>query len=329
MAEICAIVASSHSPMLSTSAELWLTRADGDHELYPSEWDAAVRANAATFAEHSTPEALSQAEQWVTDGVARVARILQDARPDYVLIVGDDQDELLPPGMTVPMTISTADTLSCPGLTKEELSKLPEHRLAAVASQGRDADRSYLISDQAMPLAVAMGAAGEPVALLQRQIPGTRFGHAFSFVVHRMLGRNMEIPLLPVILNTFLPRVQPSVARCLDFGTALGRSIADGLEGRVAVVASGGLTHRMIDRELDGMVVDALRTGDLRRMAEVPDSRFTNGKRADGNGEIKNWLTVAAAAAECGWKPEYVDYRPLYRSQAGTGVGAAFAAWTS
>lgn len=328
MAEICTIVATSHSPMLSIPADLWLDRIDGDRESYAAEWDAAVRANATTFEAHSTPEALAESEAWVAAGIQRLADTLKAADPDFVIIVGDDQDELLPPGVTVPFMTSTAESLFCSGLSEAEVSALPGYRRAAIDSQGRDADRSYLISDQALPLATALGAAGEPVGLLEVQMPGTRFGHAFSFVIHRLLNRNMSLPIIPIMLNTFLPRVQPSAPRCLEFGTALGRCISEQLEGRVAVVASGGLSHRMIDRSLDDLVVDALRSNDPQRIADVPDKSFTDQKRADGNGEIKNWLTVAAVAKVCGWQSEYVDYRPLYRSPAGTGVGAAFAEWS-
>jgi hypothetical protein len=44
-----------------------------------------------------------------------------------------------------------------------------------------------------------------------------------------------------------------------------------------------------------------------------------------GTSEIRNW--IAAAGALEGLDMHVVDYVPSYRSEAGTGVGMAFAVW--
>jgi hypothetical protein len=325
--ELCAIVATSHSPMLVIPGELWPTRADGDRELFADRWDAAVRDKADLVGPLLTSDALADGEAWCAAGLRTLSTVLAEARPDVVVVVGDDQDELLPPGVTFPVGICAAETVFSRGITAAEFEALPDHRKAGIKSHGREVDRTYRISKDSLPLALALADAGHPMGLVERQLDGTRMGHAFTFVVHMLLGGNMEIPILPVMLTTFLPRVQPSAADCLAVGAAIGACLTDVVDGRIAVVGSGGLSHRMVDPELDDLVVDALLHGHLEKVAEVPEDRFTDRVHEDGNGEIKNWLTTAALARAGGWVPESIDYRALYRTRAGTGVGAAFGQW--
>jgi hypothetical protein len=57
---------------------------------------------------------------------------------------------------------------------------------------------------------------------------------------------------VPIILNVHFPHNTPKVQRCLELGRALARAIAtfDGYK-RVALMASGGLTHFVIDEDFD------------------------------------------------------------------------------
>ncbi len=55
----------------------------------------------------------------------------------------------------------------------------------------------------------------------------------------------LDIPIVPVVINMFAPPL-PSLQRCRDVGTAIGAAVAgDGEDKRVAVIASGGLSHRL------------------------------------------------------------------------------------
>ncbi|MGC4959388.1 hypothetical protein ACLQ2P_39860 [Actinomadura citrea] len=56
---------------------------------------------------------------------------------------------------------------------------------------------------------------------------------------------DLDVPIVPIVINMFAPPL-PSLQRCHDLGAALGRAIAaDGAGKRVAVIASGGLSHRL------------------------------------------------------------------------------------
>jgi aromatic ring-opening dioxygenase catalytic subunit (LigB family) len=127
---------------------------------------------------------------------------------------------------------------------------------------------------------------------------------------------------VPVAVNAYFPPNQPSPARCHAVGRALRRAIESWDEdARVAVVASGGLSHFVVDEELDRGVLDALSSHDRDALAALPAWRLQS-----GSSEIRNWI-VAAGVLE-GLDMATVDYIPLYRTVAGTGVGAAFVQWS-
>jgi 3-O-methylgallate 3,4-dioxygenase len=126
-----------------------------------------------------------------------------------------------------------------------------------------------------------------------------------------------------VFINTFYPPNQPTAGRCFEFGRALGRAILSWPENlRVGVIASGGLTHFVIDEAFDAQVIEAMLTGNAASLASVEEAMFQS-----GTSEIKNWIAVAGIMAEAGLKMRLVDYVPCYRSEAGTGSAMGFACW--
>ena len=86
-------------------------------------------------------------------------------------------------------------------------------------------------------------------------------------------------------------------------------------------MASGGLSHQILDPDLDATLLDAL-------MEKKPDNlcSLPREKLQLGTSEILNWV-VAGGALEA-LDMTLVDYIPGYRSMAGTGTGLAFAYWT-
>ena len=87
-------------------------------------------------------------------------------------------------------------------------------------------------------------------------------------------------------------------------------------------MASGGLTHFVIDEDLDRTVMSAMKTGDEDALAKLPENLFKV-----GTAEIKNWYPGDRRDERR--RPEYhqVDYVPCYRSEAGTGNAMCFAYW--
>nr|WP_281376503.1 2,3-dihydroxyphenylpropionate 1,2-dioxygenase [Actinomycetospora corticicola] len=55
----------------------------------------------------------------------------------------------------------------------------------------------------------------------------------------------LDVPVVPVVVNMFAPPL-PSLRRCAALGATIGRVLrSDGLDRRVALIASGGLSHRL------------------------------------------------------------------------------------
>lgn len=55
----------------------------------------------------------------------------------------------------------------------------------------------------------------------------------------------LDVPVVPVVVNMFAPPL-PSLRRCAALGASVGRVLrADGVDRRVALIASGGLSHRL------------------------------------------------------------------------------------
>jgi 3-O-methylgallate 3,4-dioxygenase len=150
---------------------------------------------------------------------------------------------------------------------------------------------------------------------------GRGVGHAFGIMERKLMDPPGSIPVVPLFVNTYWPPNQVPVSRCYDLGLAVRRAIDSfPADLRVAVVASGGLSHFSTDEELDRRVLDACREGDERALRELPPE-LLNG----GNSEIRNWIAVAGACQ--GLDLTFEEYIPVYRTAVGTGIGLAFAHW--
>jgi OH-DDVA oxygenase/3-O-methylgallate 3,4-dioxygenase len=147
-------------------------------------------------------------------------------------------------------------------------------------------------------------------------------GHAFGFV-YRQVMRDRVVPHVPVVTNTFFPPNQPTARRCFELGRAIGASLAQwNSDVRVAVIGSGGMSHFVIDEELDARVIQAIATRDEAALTGIPESWLQS-----GSSELKNWIAAAGALFQTQLTGELVGYQPCYRSEAGTGTANGFVAW--
>lgn len=162
---------------------------------------------------------------------------------------------------------------------------------------------------------------GFDVACLDALPEGAVLDEAFSFC-YKWLFDNRPIPIVPFFLSRDLPN-QPTANRCVDLGLALREQIlACPLPLKVGIVASGGLSHQVVDEELDRLVVNSLVAGDIESLRGIERAQL-NG--APGTPEVLNWLAVGAAMSP---KPmTLLEYQPCYRSLAGTGHGVGIAVW--
>ncbi len=145
-------------------------------------------------------------------------------------------------------------------------------------------------------------------------------GHAFSFLYRRILP-GTKLPMVPVMVNTYYPPNQPTPKRCYTFGQAVRRAIESwDSNKRVALIASGGLSHVVIDEEIDAMVIDGLKNKKPEVLFQLPRKKLRG-----GTSEILNWVALAGAMEARELK--YFEYVTTYRSPAATGCGMGFAYW--
>ncbi len=67
--------------------------------------------------------------------------------------------------------------------------------------------------------------------------------HGISHAIQYLL-RDLDVPIVPIVVNVFAPPL-PRVERCAELGVAVRRAIETFPARRVAVIGSGGLSHRL------------------------------------------------------------------------------------
>lgn len=148
--------------------------------------------------------------------------------------------------------------------------------------------------------------------------------HAFAFIYHQIMQDDVP-PNVPIILNTFYPPNQPSMRRCIQLGQSLFKAIqAWDSDKRVAIIASGGLTHFVCDEELDEKFIELFRNYDFEGLAQIDNRSYQS-----GTSEVKLYVPVMVAMAQLGYAMNLVDYVPVYRTEAGTGEGFGFFYWSA
>ncbi|HSE88208.1 MAG TPA: extradiol ring-cleavage dioxygenase [Candidatus Binatia bacterium] len=149
------------------------------------------------------------------------------------------------------------------------------------------------------------------------------FDHATMLPLH-FLNPNMAVPVVPVIINT-LTAPMPTPKRCFSFGQFLGRKLA-GSEKRVAIIATGGLSHwpgeakhGKINIPFDRKFLDTLITGDRAKLTDYTHDEI-NVEAGSGGHEIRTWIALAGAVPN--WKATLLAYEPVVPWATGCGLVA-------
>ena len=322
MAKIVLGLATSHSPMLSAPVELWTTGFGAKDAIDPrlGDFQELRRRNGARVAQELNPDKILERHHAVQGGVAALADTLNRYSPDVVLIIGDDQYELFREDHVPAVNIHWGDTIE---RAPVKLENVPAFRRASMWAYYPERPEKYPCNAALARHVIESLIDREFDVSHTRVVPPDReIGHAFTFVVRRLM-MNRIIPQVPVMLNTYYPPTQPTLRRCYALGRALQAAIESWDEEKsVAIIASGGLSHFVVDEELDRGMLAAMEKKDAAAICRWPESKFQL-----GSSEIKTWVVVAGAMEESALQMHVRDYLPCYRSDGGTGVGAAFAEW--
>jgi hypothetical protein len=274
----------------------------------------------ASMADELGPETQSERYERAQEALRKLSAVVAAHRPDVLVVVGDDQDELFPENALVP-AISLALTPSLIDRPVDFATLPPIRRKSMWAMHGEEEVSFRVDTTLSEHIATELTADGFDVAVLRSQPETRSLGHAWTFIRRRIVD-DWNMALVPIFLNTYFEPNRPTPARCVSLGASITKAVAN-YPGdiRVGVIASGGLSHFVIDEPLDRRILDAFKTGDTELLAGESPQQFTS-----GTSEILNWITVGSALRD--FEFELIDYVPAYRSLAGTGCGFAFGVWT-
>ncbi len=318
MAKIVLGLGTSHSPQLSVRANQWSLMREKDERDPRMDYQGLLKRAKAGIDEELTESKMQERDDSCLWAIGELGRMLKEARPDVVVIFGDDQheqfnDDNMPTfaiyhGKSIPVVRHSGRNTSAWKAAEEKGwaetvpqypagSELAEHLIKALSDNEFDVTRCNRLREE------------------------IGVGHAFSFLYRRILP-GCNLPMIPVMVNTYYPPNQPTPKRCYALGQTVRQAIEswDG-DSRVAVIASGGLSHTVIDEDLDQMTIKALTTQDKEGLYRLPREKLRG-----GTSEILNWVALAGVMEQSPMK--LIDYVPTYRSPAGTGCGMAFAYWT-
>lgn len=327
MATVVLGIGTSHSPILTLEGQDWEHRAKadlGNPRLTLADGRAMTYLELAAergepYGDVAQPQKFVELARHSQDRLDQLADALEQAAPDVVVIVGDDQAELYTPGNMPALALFWGEKVVMHNMPED----LPPWMQSMAQGYAMDAQHEFPghpelaediitgLMDRAVDLTVC------------RDVPdpaAAGFGHAFGFPVKRLF-RGREIPIIPVMLNTYFPPNVLSSDRCFEVGRMLKEAIeASPKDLRVAVIASGGLSHFVVEEELDRTVVEGLGDPAGKKLREIPREALL-----EGSSEILNWVMTAGAVSHLPLLS--ADYIPVRRTAAGTGIGLAFAIW--
>jgi hypothetical protein len=339
MAKIVCGFGSSHGPLLATPPERWDLRAADDRKnpahpfrgrIYSFSELVEARRGEKDFEKESSLEVRQSRYERNNRAMDRLAEKVAEVNPDIIVVVGDDQHEWFHEDIQPSFTVYCGDQVINAAIDPEKLkTKSPGIALAMSASHPPQ-DQVYPVPTELAYAIIEQAVADEfDVAASMKQRANERgpigVGHAVGFVYRRIV-KDRPVPVLPILLNTYFPPNRPTAKRCYQFGQSIGRAIA-GWNGanankRVAICASGGISHFVVDEDFDNRMLTAIKERDTNTIFAEPENMFLS-----GTSETKNWITVAGILSETKLRMNLIDYVPSCRSEAGTGCGMAFATW--
>jgi 2,3-dihydroxyphenylpropionate 1,2-dioxygenase len=212
---------------------------------------------------------------------------LREARPDVVLILANDHVENFYLDVVPPFTVFTGSEAGGHFAGKDFRYRGHPELARALLEEGLRAGIDLAYSQQ------------------------THLGHSFVVPLHFLLP-DPAPPVIPFFVNTYLPP-QPWPHRCYEVGQKLAEIIRRRPE-RVAVIASGGLSHYPgtdlyphPDNAFDAQVLQWIEAGEMHRLAAFTPAELDR----HGDLELLQWLVMLGMLGD---EPpaELVTYQPSW-----------------
>ena len=135
-------------------------------------------------------------------------------------------------------------------------------------------------------------------------------GHAFAVPFEYVIGKR-DIPIIPFFTNVYVPPL-PTPKRCAALGKAIA-GIIKGRKERVALIASGGMSHfpgtskyLTPEFDFDRWLVAQFEAGNTDALLNMTGTQLDE----VGNTEMLNWATMFGAIGP--QEGELIDYIPTW-----------------
>jgi hypothetical protein len=320
MAQIVLGIGASHGPSIQTQPEGWARLADSDTRDPRFDYQALLKQAPPNIDEEITIDVQRRRYKGAHAAIATLTDIIAQAELDVVVVVSN------------PHRIRAADhhpvfgifrAAGFPTVKRSDEPFDPNSRF--LPEKDRKNTKEIIekpgCADLSNHLIETLIDDGFDMACTDELPEGATLDDAFVFP-HDWLFPNLSIPMVPLMVSRDLPN-QATPKRCHELGTALRPAIESwGPDKRVGLIASGGLSHQVVDEKLDQTVINGLVEGDAEVLWGLNRDTLNRGP---GTPEILNWIAVAGAMAPT--TMTLVDYLPCYRSVAGTGHGITFGYW--
>ena len=300
-------MASAHAPMMFQKAQYWPRMVERIPAVAREHLPHSARV------ELTSPAVIEGYVQRIEAAFASLRGQLAAYRPDALLMIGDDQGDMFDAANTPTFAVYTGDEPLWGRSARDAYDVPPSERTRLVFRPHAGLARHLLDGLLERGFDVANLAKFEP-----RGNPARGVSHMVSNLVPEV-DPELQIPLVCVFVNEYYPPL-PSAARCARLGEAIADVLRDRPE-RVAIYASGGLSHYpgmynagWIDQPLDRWILERLQRNDVAALEHL--FTFDSDTLRSGTGEVRAWISVAAAMRR---PATVVDYVPAHCTQTGCG----------
>ena len=340
MAKIVLGIGCAHAPQLHTPVEHWEHHAQRDTEDGVPFWYKGERVKYAELLEQRNDQNLGeQLDMQICnervgkshEAIKQLSEIFAEAQPDIVIIFGNDQGEMFLDDVRPAFSIMGCEQFENMPRTGEQIKRIPPDMHIADEGHLPDNETEVFPGHPEMAKYLVESALNNDfdITYSHRQHHAdpahahtSGMPHAYGFI-YKQIFRSNPAPHVPIDINTFFPPNQPHASRCYALGRTVGKAVrAWDNDSRVAIIASGGLSHPVVDEEFDRDIIEAMEGGDLKYLLSYHEGYYQS-----GSSEIKSWIAMIGALQGSYLKGHLVDYHPLYRTPAGTGSSAAFMYW--
>ena len=229
------------------------------------------------------PEQLDQAGRAMNE----LGKVLDETKPDVIIFLGADHVETFSVSCVPTFCIVAGDTAHAKFAGRDH--KLPIHRQMAEDILDK------LVREHNFDISYSEDA---------------ELGHAFSIPFEYVIGQR-NIPVIPFFTNVYVPPL-PTAKRCEALGKALAQ-IVKGRKERVAIIASGGMSHfpgttKYLHPEFDfdRWLVSQMEAGNIDALLNMTPEQLDE----VGNTELLSWAVMFGAIGA--HKGELIDYIPTW-----------------